>query len=314
MQLIAAGKYKAETQAFPALLSAKIDGVRCWANNGVATSRSMKPIPNLHVQAEFAKHADILHNFDGELIVGKPYSTGETVMTPVDGGEIEIADCPFNRTSGAVRRKDGNPEFTYFVFDFINDTLTYEERYNWLMDAKSKGKLPEWVEIVGHRIVNSHKEVLEIHNALVGEGYEGAMLRSLNGKYKHGRSTTKEGILLKVKLPTLEEAEIVEVVEEMMNLNAPLINTLGHTERSSHKENKVGKNRAGALKVKMISGRFAGSIVSVGSGFDEEMRNYLWENREKVIGKIIRVEYFDIGAKFLPRFPVMKGFREKWDM
>ena len=50
-------------------------------------------------------------------------------------------------------------------------------------------------------------------------GFEGAMVRSLDGRYKNGRSTLREGLLLKVKPWKDSEAEILEVYEMMRNEN-----------------------------------------------------------------------------------------------
>ena len=53
---------------FPIMVSAKLDGVRCIVINGVAMSRSLKPIPNKYVQSVLS-HG--FNNLDGELIIGE---------------------------------------------------------------------------------------------------------------------------------------------------------------------------------------------------------------------------------------------------
>lgn len=55
---------------FPLLASPKLDGVRAIIINGVVMSRSLKPIPNKHIQTLFAD----CEYLDGELIVGDPTS------------------------------------------------------------------------------------------------------------------------------------------------------------------------------------------------------------------------------------------------
>ena len=51
---------------FPVLASPKLDGVRCVIRDGVAMTRTLKPIPNRHVRAMLAHLPDL----DGELIAG----------------------------------------------------------------------------------------------------------------------------------------------------------------------------------------------------------------------------------------------------
>ena len=51
---------------YPVCAQPKLDGIRVIIKNGVVYSRSLKPIPNKHIQALFGN----LHGVDGELIVG----------------------------------------------------------------------------------------------------------------------------------------------------------------------------------------------------------------------------------------------------
>jgi DNA ligase 1 len=54
---------------YPILASPKLDGIRCIMINGVAMSRTLKPIPNLYVQERLK---NLPNGLDGELIVGNP--------------------------------------------------------------------------------------------------------------------------------------------------------------------------------------------------------------------------------------------------
>jgi len=48
---ILAGKLTPNTVLqFPVLASTKLDGIRCCITNGIAVSRTLKPIPNKHIQ------------------------------------------------------------------------------------------------------------------------------------------------------------------------------------------------------------------------------------------------------------------------
>jgi DNA ligase 1 len=138
------------------------------------------------------------------------------------------------------------------------------------------------------------------------------MLRHRSGpksRYKFGRSTAKEGTLLKLKRFTDDEAVIVGFEEELFNGNAAVVDELGHTKRSSHQENMVGKGRLGAMVCKTRDG----VEFRIGTGFVASQRQELWDTRSSLVGKLVKYKHFPIGAKTAPRFPVFLGFRSEID-
>src|SRR5437899_138139 len=88
-------------------------------------------------------------------------------------------------------------------------------------------------------------------------GFEGVMLRKPDGPYKFGRSTVREGYLMKVKRFTQEEAVVVGYEEQETNLNEATKDALGHTKRSSHKAGKRPAGVLGALRVSNGHGEFS---------------------------------------------------------
>ena len=309
-----AGKFDEAIQRYPALACAKIDGIRVRAENGVAIARSNKPIPNEHVQRMFAHHIAAIEMIDGEIIVGLPYSDGTThkVFDTEIKEWVDRLDDPYDRTSGAIRRRDGKPDFTLHAFDMIDTSGT--KPFTARTQELYKRNLPAFVKIVPHRVVNSLAEIEAFEKECLEMGYEGVMIRDPNGIYKQGRSSTKEGILLKLKRPSIDEAVIIGFVEEMENLNETKTNELGHTARSSHKENKRGKNRLGAFIARGVTGKFAGVTFHVGTGFTEAQRIAFWRMREEINGAPFMYEHFLVGAKNAPRFPSFKSFRDRFDL
>ena len=71
------------------------------------------------------------------------------------------------------------------------------------------------VRVVPQVLVHNEEELRAFEEKCLAEGYEGAMVRSLEGPYKCGRSTVKEGYLLKVKRFEDGEAEILEVAARL---------------------------------------------------------------------------------------------------
>lgn len=271
---------------FPLLASPKLDGVRAIVKDGIVLSRSLKKIPNLHVQSLFG---DItLEGYDGELIVGSP--TSKTCYTDTVSG---------------VMRVSGTPDVRLYVFDDVRfpDRTYFERRPR--IDSEDQPLVVEVTQTVVHTL----EELLRMEERHLTLGYEGLILRDPNGKYKFGRSTTKEGILLKLKRFTDSEFEVVGFQEREHNGNAATTNELGRTKRSSHKENKTGLGDLGAL---VLQGN--GFTFNCGTGFDDATRSEIWSNKSKYLGCLAKVKHFEVGAKIAPRHPVFLGFRNKLDI
>ena len=146
---------------WPMLASPKLDGIRCLAVDGVAMARSMKPIRNRYIQSWFATNADIINGFDGELIVGPPN-----------------APDVFNVTTSAVNSEDGEPDFTFHVFDRVASG-DYITRF----DKLRQEDMPNRVQLVANFYVFNFEEMSEYESRALNEGYEGIMLRSPTSPY-----------------------------------------------------------------------------------------------------------------------------------
>ena len=273
------------TLKYPLFASVKLDGIRCLVIDSVAYSRNMKPIKNEYVQKCIGKPE--YNGLDGELIVG----------------DIFAKDC-YRQTNSGVMSKDGEPDFKFYVFDrWDMGNFKFETRYTNIP------KLP-FVEIVSQWEMNSEGELLMFETELLEKGAEGVMVRSVDGIYKNGRSTAKDGILGKVKRFSDAEYRIVGFVERMHNANEATRNELGYIERSSHKDNLVGRGDLGALVLETADGQ----QFNCGTGFDDALRAEIWANKAAYLGRMAKVKSFLIGVKDLPRFPVFLGFRDEGDL
>ena len=273
------------TIKYPCIVSPKLDGIRCIILDGVAMSRSMKPIRNEYVQKCIGK---VEHNgLDGELIVGDMFDKA----------------CYRNTNSG-IMTKDGEPDFAFHIFDRVDMGGKFHERLDSLPYNKP------FIRIVPHLVAVNEDHLLQLESDFLSKGAEGVMVRSFEGRYKQGRSTMKEGILGKLKRFTDNEYEVVGFEERMHNGNEATTNALGHTERSSHKSGKVGRGDLGALVLRTP----AGLEFNCGSGFNDEQRHEIWNNQGAYLGKLAKVKSFLVGVKDLPRFPTFLGFRDEIDL
>lgn len=265
------------TLKFPILASAKLDGVRAIVRNGIVYSRSNKPIPNRFVQLELSS----FEGFDGELIVGEPFS--KTVYR--------------DTVSHVMSHDKTNFDLRFYAFDHVKDlSLPYTERVK---------QLEGYSNVHPQHIISNLVELLALEEKMLDIGYEGLILRDAQAPYKTGRSTVKEGYLLKLKRFTDAEFTVVGFEERMKNDNEKTTNELGRSRRSSHKENKHGRGDLGAL---IVQGH--GFSFNVGTGLSDNDRATIWADRAGYLGKLAKVKYFAIGMKDAPRFPVFLGWRE----
>lgn len=280
---------------FPLMASPKLDGIRCSIVNDVPLSRKLKPIPNRHIGRVLGA-TQLLEGFDGELIVGAP--TDKDV---------------YRNTSSGVMSHDGEPEFTFWVFDIHDRPAAYFDRLDYLRDAVHRidpvDRLSAHVKILEQQLIRGHDELAEYEERQVVAGYEGIILRDMAAHYKFGRSTVKEGYLLKLKRFEDSEAIVLDVVEEMHNGNAAEKDNLGRTKRSSAKAGKTGKGTMGTLVVRDLKTEVE---FEIGTGFTAADRLAMWQ--QPPINRLVKYKFFPVGVKDKPRHPVFLGFRDPKDM
>jgi len=286
--LLAIEHTKVKVQKFPYYLSEKLDGIRCIVFGGIGYSRSLKFIPNKFIQEYFAKYADILEGFDGELIVGH-----------------KNAPDVFNKSTSGVMRETEEPNFTFWVFDKY-----YPADYTSRI-GKIPNELPHRVKFLPQYYVENQEEVNKLEGQFLAQGAEGVMLRDPHSAYKFGRSGTKNPELQKVKRFVDNEFEIIGYEPKYHNANEAKINELGRTERSTAKAGMVALDTMGALILQTEKGL----VFTCGSGFTDELRDTLWFQRGELKGKLAKIKYFEVGNGYsVPRFPVFIGIRSEGDM
>jgi len=159
-------------------------------------------------------------------------------------------------------------------------------------------------------IPNMHK-LIRYEESCVTNGYEGIMLRRADGMdiYKFGRSTINEFYLMKLKRFEDAEAVIIGFEEKMHNSNAVERNNLGDIQRSSAKIGMVPTGMLGAL---LVHSKKFGEF-SMGTGFNDQQRIEIWNNRNEYKGLLAKYKYQKCGIKEKPRFPVFIGIRDSRD-
>ena len=281
-----AGKFDSEKAKFPYAATPKIDGIRFLMVGGAALTRSFKPIRNEYLQKILS--SNLPDGIDGELTSGSTFQECSSIM-----------------------RIKGEPDFKVWIFDFVNpndEIKPYKERMNELRKFESFN-IPSY-EILFPTIVSNQEQIDQLMIKNLNAGYEGLMLRDPNGIYKFGRSSVKENILLKVKEFMDDEAEIIAFREKMVNTNEGLKDNFGRTKRSSCQDGLKPSGTLGGF----ILRNSEGLEFSCGSGLNDALRDEIWKNQSKYLGKLVKYKYMSKGIKELPRHPVFIGFRDETDL
>jgi DNA ligase-1 len=308
MKPMLAGKYdpvkiEKKLEDGPLMGQLKYDGIRVFIQDGVAYTRSLKPVRSEKFQSWVAWKKRYLEGMDGEIICGDPTAQG----------------C-FQRTSSFAMSYDKDDDFTFYVFDKWDEPSIFADRFlairqmfqPWPLAHISRTPLA----IAETRTLKTMQEINDFHEEMILQGQEGIILRDPNSYYKYGRGSPVKCECIKMKEGGWVDTEctIIDFHEQLHNANEATVDNLGHTERSGHKENLIGKDTLGSITVK---GYFAdGTEFScrVGTGLDDELRQKVWDRRHEYSDSIVKMKYFNVGIKDKPRFPVFLGFRDKDDM
>ena len=183
---------------YPVDVQRKLDGVRCMASwNGDTVkllSRGGKEYKVAHISNQLAEFLPKDLVFDGEIYVhGMPLNMiNRLVKKPRPGPEgssqleYHVYDCFRMGETETEWRERSEILFNAFVFDWKYELSKIVNCQSWL--------------------AHSEEEVLKLQQQFIQEGYEGAIVRCLDGDYNLGHRSRK---LLKVKSFLDAEYEVV---------------------------------------------------------------------------------------------------------
>lgn len=279
---------------FPVMAALKYDGVRGSVQDGGFYARSLKPIKNRHIQS---CASPLFNNLDGELCVGNVHE-----------------EATFRRSTSGIMAADGLPDFSFNVFDCMGMNAPFKERYEELEAWFDQSTLPGWIHLIEHIMIYNRPELDEMCANALAQGYEGIVVRDPNGKYKHGRSTKKEGGLGRYVPWEKEEAIVIGFEEGKHNTNEATVNELGKTNRSTNAENMVPSGRLGAFYVRNVKPPHIEFKIGNGKGLTHELCTDIWQNQDNYMSQIITYKHKVVGGYDKPRQAQFMGFRDPIDM
>ena len=268
--------------SYPAYVQPKFDGLRCLAyldkkGNVVLESRTGKSFYHLnHIRDDLKKFFEMI----------KLVSSSSQFYFD---GELYSHVLPFETITGICRRETQSLEeakesllihyYVYDCFDLSNLDQTNEQRFAILKKLFSDIST-KYIVLCDTEKVGSEKEMLKMHEKYIEDGYEGIMLRNLDGLYKiKGRSKD----LQKYKTFMDEEFKVIGYHAEEGDSGGVVWECI----------TKDGKE---------FSVRPRGTV--------EERQQFL-ENADDYIGKKLTVIFQEYSEDGVPRFPVGKTFRNE---
>lgn len=289
------GKVKYDPRGY--ILTEKLDGNRCVAsyedNHWVFRSRNGKL---MHVDFDMG---DLPKEFvyDGEVMSrAQTLASIKITRRLIDGVSSDsYYDDDFNTTSGMINRHSGSKDLIYNIFDIMYDGAEYYERREELTAIANNIALSDDVRIVPVLAKSLHGDLDDVTGYYLSHicnmGGEGIMINLASGMYQHKRTDQ----LLKLK-----QVQSIDMV------------VTGVKEGTGKYEYMVGA-------INCLCNTDDGKCieVSVGSGLSDEQRADWILHPEKIIGKIVEIQYFSMSQdgknkgsnNYSLRFPRLKVVR-----
>lgn len=292
---------------YPIYMSPKMDGNRLLVIDGVLYSRTMKVQPNKNLSEHLA------------------------TLVAISKREGLVFDCElwsnqmsFSELQSIVRSHE--KPIPDHVRAYVFDVLTHDEWYNGNEQpyAFRFGELCKWlfvfsltpsthIEVVEQTTIYDEVQAEETFTKLIEDGFEGAIVRSIDGRYKHGRARLSEGLIYKYKEVRTEDGRIDSFItrKEMIDNLTRTRDVFGHLERSQKKEDYTEVDALGSTIVRLKNGKTLG--VSFAKNYVGPTPEEIWQDRNKYIGRWVEFVYMPHGSKDVPRFGRIIRFRPDLD-
>jgi DNA ligase 1 len=260
-------------------MSEKFDGIRGITSSGQVWSREAKPIRNRHLQKIFK---GLPEGLDGEIVFR---IDNEPIHPPLEliNSVVTSYDMQWPRRWTPM----------FYAFDVQDVDLPYYKRYDWIFGLSTL----EHLHIVKQTKVFTMREIIPEFNKVVNRGGEGIILRNPKAKYKQGRSTLRDGVLMRFKRVRHGRATITGFTNLEKHIGVQDRNAFGLAKRDAKKSNMQQQAEIGALLGKHVTY----GDIKVGSGFTAKQRKEYFDVRN--IGREFIFAYRDLTHKGVPRNP-----------
>ncbi len=295
-----------EELPYSLLASTKLDGIRVLFHKGQILTRSLKQLPNKQLREKFESIRKFSEDYN-VTVDGEIYSHELTFQEIISFCMTENFEDPKSiKKFGKVM--DIPDHLRFYCFDYVEgDNFDEPFSMRYANTTKIDGGFPRLATRVYHKLVKSAEEVEKYFEEVLEDGYEGLILRSLDGRYKWGRATLRENIVYKCKKFIDFDGQILDIIQATVvdETVEKSINELGYSKTSRKKNDRLLINKASAVLVK-----YNGEDLKVTLALTDDEKTEIWEHKEDYIGKWITYKGMLIGAKNVVRHPVFLRFRD----
>ena len=272
-------------------ISQKLNGTRCVFYNGELWTRSGK------------KYTGCQHIIKDIMTM---LNVADITQLPVLDGELVLKECglsdseAFQKGTGIANSdNETKEELKLVLFDIIPQSYFEGKSFECDTYGKRKDKLCRLLPI----IKQLHLQSIDI----VPMFYEGRDHNKIWKLLEYAESRDMEGIIINLDTPyEFKRTKSLIKVKKFFDIDLECI-AINKGEKGKYKDT------LGAIVCK-----YGDNVVKVGSGFTEELRDYYFNNTDKIIGKIVTVKYKEVtknkdGTQSL-QFPVFVCVREDKDV
>lgn len=265
-------------------VSRKIDGVRCsfyWKDGEVkSASRGGGDYdPSTYQIREHPQLKELLSKNPGWILDGELYKHGKSLQQISGAARME-------KTAG------GCDWLEYYIYDVMVPDAPFEDRLKCLNVIKELLKLSfnperEWeedelrIQMVPHELVkgkDKKKQIMDLHNQYVAEGWEGCVARDISKPYKYGGRGQE---MVKFKMYQDAEFEITGISEGLRPED--MCFTLVTDDGIEFKAKPMGSR---------------------------ELKEQYRADLPNLVGKLATVKYFYLSDDGTPLQPVLKAIRD----
>lgn len=256
--------------------SRKLDGYRCIA------------VVNRGEVVLYSRNGTEYENFPLiKQILSDSFPEDQLVL---DGEIISNNFNAMQQTAFASKRGTAVGDVVFNVFDFIPYEEWRSDKFNtkhqirieMLREALTPLLSSPHIRLVEHIDISSYDQVLDLERTFISQGFEGVMINP-NIPYYRGR---KANSMLKFKTMLSMECRVIDFYE-----------------------GEVDTKHRGSLGGLIVIQEDNGQECRIGSGFSEEERSWIWQNKESVKSRILEAKYQELTPDGKMRFPTKFRWR-----
>jgi len=243
---------------YPAFVQPKMNGVRCLAtrishDTIVYTSRNGKVWSYLdHLTPSILSSIEIGETLDGEIF--HPEWTFQEIIRNVK------------------KERPTTKELQFWIYDKAISDLTFEQRFAWLSHHIQKRRRA--LVLVPTTKISREEDVYRYHDDYVKHGFEGAIIRNIDGLYKFDH-----------------QSKDLQKYKKFFDAEFPII---------SGKEG-TGNEEGCVIFICQTKNKNTFAVRPKGS---RELRRKWLQNIDQIIGKSLTVRYQELSEDGIPIFPV----------